>query len=132
MLIPQIEITTNSGARVYSLLSTCTEDESFSCINGIQGQFVDRTEGWNLRGEREELLEQKIRDREVIKEKSRQLEHLAARLAQCLSPQIYESIFSGKHDGAVATARKNLTVFSPISSSSPTFPTRWNPSGWRR
>ena len=111
VLIPQIQITTNGGARVYSLLSTCTEDEGFSYLNGIQGQFVDRTEEWKLRHEREELLEQKIRDREVIEEKSRQLEHLATRLAKYLSPQIYESIFSGKHEGAAATARKNLTIF---------------------
>jgi len=111
VLIPQIQITTNGGAHVYSLLSTRTEDDSFSYLNGIQGQFVDRTEEWNLRHEREELLEQKIRDREVIEEKSRQLEHLATRLAQYLSPQIYESIFSGKQDSAAATARKNLTIF---------------------
>lgn len=111
VLIPQIQITVNGGARVYSLLSTCTEDESFSYLKGIQGQFVDRTEEWNLRREREELLEQKIRDREIIEEKSQQLEHLAMRLARYLSPQIYESIFSGKQDSAVATARKNLTIF---------------------
>lgn len=111
VLIPQIHITANGGPRVYSLLSTVTADESFSYLNGIQGQFVDRTDEWNLRHEREELLEQKIRDREIIEEKSRQLEHLAMRLAKYLSPQIYDSIFSGKDDGAAATARKNLSVF---------------------
>ena len=111
VLIPQIQIQTNGSARVYSLLSTCTMDESFSYLNGIQGQFVDRTDEWNLRHEREELLEQKIRDREIIEEKSQQLERLAMRLAKYLSPQIYESIFSGKQDEATATARKNLTVF---------------------
>ena len=111
VLIPQIQIQTNGSARVYSLLSTCTMDESFSYLNGIQGQFVDRTDEWNLRHEREELLEEKIRDREIIEEKSQQLERLAMRLAKYLSPQIYESIFSGKQDEATATARKNLTVF---------------------
>ena len=111
VLIPQIQITTNGGARVYSLLSTVTEDESFSYLTGIQGQFVDRTEEWNLRREREELLEQKIRDREIIEEKSQQLERLAMRLAKYLSPQIYESIFSGSQDSTAALARKNLTVF---------------------
>ena len=111
VLIPQITITTNGGTRVFSLLSTRTNDESFSYLNGIQGQFVDRTEEWNLRKEREELLEQKIRDREIIEEKSRQLEQLAMRLAKYLSPQIYESIFSGKQDASAATARKNLIVF---------------------
>ena len=111
VLIPQIQITTNGGAHVYSLLSTCTEDESFSYLKGIQGQFVDRTDEWNLRHEREELLEQKIRDREIIEEKSKQLEHLAMRLAKYLSPQIYDSIFSGKQDDVTATKRKNLTIF---------------------
>ncbi|MHA1529477.1 MAG: adenylate/guanylate cyclase domain-containing protein [Alphaproteobacteria bacterium] len=111
VLIPQIQINTNGGARVYSLLSTCTEDESFSYLKGIQGQFVDRTDEWNLRHEREELLEQKIRDREIIEEKSQQLERLAMRLAKYLSPQIYESIFSDKQDSAAALARKNLTIF---------------------
>jgi len=111
VLIPQIHITMDGDPRVYSLLSTCTTDESFSYLNGIQGQFVDRTEEWKLRHEREELLEEKIRDREVIEEKNRQLERLATRLAKYLSPQIYESIFSGKQEGAAATARKNLTIF---------------------
>jgi len=111
VLIPQISITVNGEQKVFSLLSTRTQDESFSYLNGIQGQFVDRTAEWALRQEREELLEQKIRDREIIEEKSRQLESLAMRLAKYLSPQIYESIFSGRQDAATPTARKNLTVF---------------------
>lgn len=109
--IPEIHISDNGNSRVFALMSTWTKDDSFSYLNGIQGQFVDRTEEWNLRHEREELLEQKIRDREIIEEKSAQLEHLATRLAKYLSPQIYESIFSGKQDGSTATKRKNLTIF---------------------
>ncbi len=111
VLIPHIEITVDGEERVYSLLSTRTKDESFSYLNGVQGQFVDRTEQWKLRKEREELLEQKLRDREIIEEKSRQLEKLATRLAKYLSPQVYESIFSGRQDTAAPTSRKNLTVF---------------------
>ena len=111
VLIPEIHISTEGSSRVFSLLSTCTQDDSFSYLNGVQGQFVDRTDEWKLRHEREELLEQKIRDREIIEEKSAQLEQLATRLAKYLSPQIYESIFSGKYDGGTATTRKNLTVF---------------------
>ena len=65
-------------------------------MNGVQGQFVDRTEEWALRREREDLLEQKIRDRELIEEKTKQLENLATRLAKYLSPQIYQSIFSNE------------------------------------
>ena len=111
VLIPQIEINANGATRVFSLLSTRTDDESFSYLNGIQGQFVDRTNEWKLRHEREELLEEKIRDREIIEAKSQQLEQLAMRLAKYLSPQIYESIFSGKQDSATPTMRKNLTIF---------------------
>jgi len=97
--------------RVYSLLSTRTNDDGFSYLNGVQGQFVDRTAEWRLREEREELLEQKIRDREIIEEKSRQLERLANRLAKYLSPQIYQSIFSDTEQQDSAYSRKNLTIF---------------------
>ena len=111
VLIPNIEIVIDGDTRVYSLLSTCTTDEGFSYLSGIQGQFVDRTDEWLLRKEREKMLEQKIRDREIIEEKSRHLEQLALRLAKYLSPQIYDSIFSGEQDNSAQTARKNLTIF---------------------
>jgi class 3 adenylate cyclase len=92
-------------------MSARTHDDSFTYLNGIQGQFIDRTEEWVLRRERETLLEEKIRDREIIEEKSTQLERLATRLAQYLSPQIYDSIFSEAQDDVATTKRKNLTVF---------------------
>ena len=111
VLIPHVNISIGGEERVYSLLSTRTKDESFSYLNGVQGQFVDRTEEWNLRKERENLLEQKIRDREIIEEKSRQLENLATRLAKYLSPQIYQTIFSSEIEGDLKHARKNLTIF---------------------
>jgi class 3 adenylate cyclase len=111
VLIPQIHIHINNTDRVFSLLSTRTRDENFSYLNGVQGQFVDRTEEWELRREREELLEQKIKDREIIEAKSQQLESLAMRLAKYLSPQIYESIFSERQGTTTAIARKNLTIF---------------------
>lgn len=63
-------------------MSTRTDDEVFSCLNGVQGQFVDRTAEWHLKKEREGLLEEKIRDREIIEEKSQRLENLATRLAK--------------------------------------------------
>ena len=56
-------------------------------------------------------MEQKIRDREVIEEKSRRLEELATRLAKYLSPQVYQSIFSDTGGEHSAYARKNLTIF---------------------
>ena len=111
VLIPEIHIRIEKDARVFSLLSTRTSDAAFSYLNGVQGQFVDRTTEWSLRREREELLEQKIRDRELIEEKSRQLENLATRLAKYLSPQIYQSIFSEDQTAVAKHARKNLTIF---------------------
>jgi len=111
VLIPAVHIRIDEEDHVYSLLSTRTHDEVFSYLNGVQGQFVDRTAEWHLRKEREELLEQKIRDREIIEEKSRQLERLATRLGKYLSPQVYQSIFSDTGDQQSAYARKNLTIF---------------------
>lgn len=111
VLIPQVEITLEGETRVFSLLSAHTKDQDFSYLNGVQGQFVDRTAEWQLKREREELLEQKLRDREIIEEKSRQLENLATRLAKYLSPQIYRSIFAEKEEAISGHARKNLVVF---------------------
>ena len=111
VLIPAVHITVAGDEHVYSLLSTRTKDEAFSYLNGVQGQFVDRTAEWRLKKEREELLEEKLRDREIIEEKSRQLEDLATKLAKYLSPQIYQSIFTEEPGQSKAHARKNLTVF---------------------
>ena len=111
VLIPEVHIAIDGEDHVYSLLSTRTHDDSFSYLNGVQGQFVDRTAEWRLRSEREELLAQKIRDREIIEEKSRRLESLATRLAKYLSPQVYQSIFSDTENKSKAYTRKNLTIF---------------------
>jgi len=46
-----------------------------------------------------------------LADKTRDLETLSARLAKYLSPQVYESIFTGKQQVAVASTRKKLTVF---------------------
>ncbi len=111
VLISEVKISINDEERVYSLLSTRTKNDSFSYLNGVQGQFVDRTAEFNLRKERQNLLEEKIHDREIIEEKSRQLESLATRLAKYLSPQIYKSIFENEDGGEQKHARKNLTIF---------------------
>lgn len=111
VLLPKVEISVSGEPRVFSLLSAHTSDRDFSYLNGVQGQFVDRTDEWALRREREELLSQKIKDRELIEEKSRQLENLANRLAKYLSPQIYSSIFSETEDTSHTHKRKNLTIF---------------------
>ena len=54
----------------------------------------------------------KIDEQEAaLSEKTQDLENLSARLAKYLSPQVYESIFSGRQQVAVASTRKKLTVF---------------------
>lgn len=111
VFIPKIPIRVDGVDKVFSLMSTYTKDPSFSYLNGVQGQFVDRTAEWDLRKEREKLLEEKLRDRELIEDKTRQLERLASRLAKYLSPQIYDSIFSGKSETRDPLARRNLTIF---------------------
>ena len=111
VLIPQILLVIEGEERVFSLLSTRTTDSNFSYLNGVQGQFVDRTAEYELRKEREKLLEDKLRDSEIIAEKTRQLESLANRLAKYLSPQIYKSIFADSADNKDSLARKNLTIF---------------------
>ena len=111
VLIPKIVINIDGKERVFSLLSAKTKDEDFSYLNGVQGQFIDRTDEFELRREREELLEEKIRNREIIEDKTRKLEALANRLAKYLSPQLYETIFTGDSDVKQSFARKNLTIF---------------------
>jgi len=111
VLIPEIKISIDGKERIYLLLSTRTKNDSFTYLNGVQGQFVDRTVEFNLRKERQNLLDEKIRDREIIEEKSRQLASLAKRLAKYLSPQIYQSIFKNEDGGEHKHARKNLTIF---------------------
>ena len=46
-----------------------------------------------------------------LAEKTNALEQLSNQLAKYLSPQIYDSIFSGKQEVKVASKRKKLTVF---------------------
>jgi len=53
-----------------------------------------------------------LKRREVeLAEKSNSLEQLSRQLAKYLSPQIYDSIFSGEKEVKVASNRKKLTVF---------------------
>ena len=109
--IPEIMIRIDGKDRIYSLLSTCTKDAGFSYLNSIQGQFVDRTDEWLLRKEKEELLDQKIRDQQIIEEKSQKLENLSTQLAKYLSPQIYRRIFSDTEGTSGTISRKNISVF---------------------
>lgn len=62
----------------------------------------------------QELLEAKRRAEEankLVTEKNETLEALSSKLAKYLSPQIYNSIFSGKQNVEIASRRKKLTIF---------------------
>src|SRR5688572_3485800 len=53
---------------------------------------------------------------ESLSEKSAALEALSGKLAKYLAPQVYDSIFTGRQDVAIASKRKKLTVcFSDIA-----------------
>ena len=43
VFIPKIEISSNGEGRVFSLLSTKTDNANFGYLNGIQGQLIDRS-----------------------------------------------------------------------------------------
>jgi len=47
----------------------------------------------------------------TLDEKSSMLEALSSKLSKYLSPQVYDSIFSGDSDASLETSRKKLTVF---------------------
>ncbi|MBT5111483.1 MAG: hypothetical protein HOM25_22605 [Rhodospirillaceae bacterium] len=57
-----------------------------------------------------DITELKRRESELAG-KTNALEQLSNQLAKYLSPQVYESIFSGKQEVKVASSRKKLTVF---------------------
>ncbi len=57
-----------------------------------------------------DITELKQREQELAN-KSNALEQLSSQLAKYLSPQVYESIFTGRQEVKVASHRKKLTVF---------------------
>ncbi len=57
VLLPEIKVSIDGSEKIYSLLSAKTQNSNFSYLNGVQGQFVDRTSEWALRREREVLLD---------------------------------------------------------------------------
>ena len=111
VLIPRLEIEQGDEVRVFSLLSTKTDSPEFSFLRGIQGQFVDRTNEDKLRQEKEKLVEQQLKNQEIIRQKSERLEDISKRLASYLSPQVYDSIFQSNGELSKKHQRKNLTVF---------------------
>jgi class 3 adenylate cyclase/HAMP domain-containing protein len=85
-------------------------------------QIQQRGEGqWLLISERKtddggtvaiysDITEMKQREEELA-EKSSMLESLSIQLSKYLSPQVYESIFSGQQEVKIASTRKKLTLF---------------------
>jgi adenylate cyclase len=57
-----------------------------------------------------DITELKQRETQLA-DKSRALEQLSSQLAKYLSPQVYESIFTGRQEVKIASRRKKLTVF---------------------
>jgi adenylate cyclase len=66
----------------------------------------DRNEaGLNAMAEKQRLAA------EELAKKNRELEVLSTKLSKYLSPQIYNSIFTGEQEVGLASQRKKLTVF---------------------
>lgn len=57
------------------------------------------------------IVQARVRSILSLKEKTEQLAELSGKLSKYLSPQIYESIFSGKSDAKIESQRKKLTIF---------------------
>jgi class 3 adenylate cyclase/sensor domain CHASE-containing protein len=57
------------------------------------------------------MLEQLEKTNLDVVENSQMLESLSTKLSKYLSPQVYESIFSGKQSVGISSQRKKLTVF---------------------
>ena len=111
VLIPQIKIKLNNEIYYFSLLSTKTQSSITDRLNGVQGQFVDRTAETILKQENEELINLNQQAYDSLKEKNTKLEKISNRLAKYLSPQIYKNIFETESEYANSYKRKKLTVF---------------------
>ncbi len=111
VLIPQIKIKLNHEIYYFSLLSTKTQSSITDRLNGVQGQFVDRTAETILKQENEELINLNQQAYDSLKEKNTKLEKISNRLAKYLSPQIYKNIFETESEYANSYKRKKLTVF---------------------
>jgi adenylate cyclase len=69
-------------------------------------RFSDRNEA-----ELNAMAEKQRQAAEEVAHKNKELETLSNKLAKYLSPQVYQSIFSGKQEVKIASQRKKLTVF---------------------
>ena len=111
VLIPQIKVKLNNENRYFSLLSTMTKSSITDCLNGVQGQLIDRTAETILKEENEKLMSLNQEAYDSLKEKNTKLEKISNRLAKYLSPQIYKNIFEAETEQTNDYKRKKLTVF---------------------
>ena len=110
-MIPHLKIFKGDARGVFSLLSTRTTSSDFSFLQGTQGQFIDRKSEDQLRQDKELLLEEQLKNQDIIKQKSERLEEIYKGLASYLSPQVFDSILSSKTTVSKKHQRKNPTVF---------------------
>lgn len=53
----------------------------------------------------------RVRTHIALSERTAQLRSLSEKLSHYLAPQVYKSIFEGKHDASIKAERKKLTIF---------------------
>ena len=94
-------------------------DETRKSIENLVGEYrkllrtTRRMMRLSDRNERElnALAEKQRIAAEEVTQKNQELEALSGKLAKYLSPQVYNSIFSGRQEVKLASKRKKLTVF---------------------
>lgn len=85
-------------------------------FNDMTGELKQARHEMSLQSQQ---LEERIAERTLelkeamnkVEENNRSLEKLSAQLSKYLSPQLFQSIFSGQKDVVLDTSRKKLTVF---------------------
>lgn len=92
-------------ARIRSDLQTFAESRRQPSVDPVADEIgtISTSLGHYLRVIDERELE--------LAEKNRAMERMAGQLAKYLSPQVYDSIFSGRQEVRVVSTRKKLTVF---------------------
>ncbi len=105
---------------------TRSQDTSDERVAELQQEVKDLEEAYELSELQQEVLEnicfgleqeyneaqaELRKANEQILDKNRMLEGLSAKLSKYLSPQVFESIFTGKQEVTIASRRKKLTVF---------------------
>jgi class 3 adenylate cyclase/HAMP domain-containing protein len=76
---------------------------------GAVARAITVFKGYSQRNE--SLLRETTAARKELADKSSMLEQLSNQLSKYLSPQVYESIFTGKQEVKIASRRKKLTIF---------------------